>query len=229
MNDFSHSHIRWESMASPQRTFCCILNALIEVLATVANTATDSKKRAEAIASLDAMTEESVFRSALSGDFGEVCLLTLRKWEPIDRDPSAEMRDVKKLTQQLRRSFLDGNVLCAAPAEPRSDARAPLRTLTQISHEQLKSGIQVRYGHKLLVLQTRSRRQVFVEAMSVMAVATDANIYRLNAEFCNIELRTYLDAFDVDNYKLPMLNLLDGATPAEGGNERRRLLELLVH
>ena len=52
---------------------------------------------------------------------------------------------------------------------------------------------------------------------------------RLNAEIGNVELRTYLDAFDVDNYTLPMLNLLEGATPAKGGNERRRLLEVLLH
>ena len=53
------------------------------------------------------MTEENIYRTALSGDMGEVGLVALRKWEPVDRDPATELADVHALMTQLRQLFLE--------------------------------------------------------------------------------------------------------------------------
>ena len=54
------------------------------------------------------MTPDNLYRIALSGDYGEVGLMALRKWDVKDRDPAVEMSDVRALMEQLDELFLKG-------------------------------------------------------------------------------------------------------------------------
>ena len=117
----------------------------------------DAQKRIRAANAIEDMTEDSLYRIALSGDHGEVGLMALRKWEPKDRDPAAEMSDIRALMEELENLFLKGTVLCVAPPGPPSGALAESqseipaaskvfgtnKTATQIVHEQLTEGFQI--------------------------------------------------------------------------------------
>ena len=106
------------------------------------------------------MTPDNLYRIALSGDYGEVGLMALRKWDVKDRDPAVEMSDVRALMEELENLFLKGKILCSAPAESRSGALGKpqsevaaastvfggSKTATQIVHEQLQEGFQIRYS-----------------------------------------------------------------------------------
>ena len=75
----------------------------------------DSKTRANAGKSLEDMTADNLYRIALSGDYGEVGLMTLRKWDTNDRDPAGEMSDIRAFIEELDNLFLKGHILCAIP------------------------------------------------------------------------------------------------------------------
>ncbi len=203
----------------------------------------DAQKRIRAANAIEDMTEDSLYRIALSGDHGEVGLMALRKWEPKDRDPAAEMSDIRALMEELENLFLKGTVLCVAPPGPPSGALAESqseipaaskvfgtnKTATQIVHEQLTEGFQIRYGKKLHVVHTRPShgRHVLVEAMAEMKVAVEATLDRLEAEFFRGDMRRALCAFNVSHYSSSMLRLFY-LTPDEGGAHRQTLMENLV-
>ena len=63
--------------------------------------AQDHQKRVRAAKAIEEMTDANLYRIALSGDYGEVGLMTLRKWEPKDRDPATEMSDIRELMGEL--------------------------------------------------------------------------------------------------------------------------------
>ena len=225
MCNFSHSPIRWESMAAPQCAYCCMLGAVAMLLALLVDTERDSKRRRVAKEALEAMTSQNIYRTALSGDFNEVGLVALRLWDVLNSDPAKEVADVENLKSQLQHLFLEGNVLSEAPAETRGGVTA--RTVLQIAHEQLRGGMKVHYGDRLHVIHAGDLKKTLIEAMAEMAVATEATLDRMDVEFWKGDLRASLRLFDLSQYTLDMLRLYS-KTPEEGGEVRKQLLVLLV-
>ena len=124
--------------------------------------------------------------------------MVLRKWGVRDRGLAVKMSDIRALMEELENLFLKGNILClplaetpsGAFAEPQSETLAASRvfgfckTATQIVHEQLTEGFQIRYGDKLHVVHSgrASLGNVLVDAMVEMRISVQATLGRLRVE-----------------------------------------------
>ena len=150
-------------------------------------------------------------------------LMASRKWEVKDRDPAVKMSDIRALMEELENLFLKGNILCLPPAEtpsgafaePQSETPAASRvfgfckTATQIVHEQLTEGFQIRYRDKLHVVHSgrSSVGHVLVHAMAEIRISAQATLGRLRVEFFHGNMRRALGAFDVSLYIYRILKL----------------------
>ena len=99
-------------------------------------------------------------------------------------------------------------MLIDASAEPRGLQSAAQsgpsnvrpQTITQIAFEELLGGFIVRYDIRMHVVHVGNLKEIFIEAMSEVYVATQAPLDRIDAEFYHGELRHCLRVSDVIEY-----------------------------
>ena len=129
---------RFESFVSPRRRYVCLLRAIAMVLARKAGDerlGSAVQRRAEA--ALTAMSKSSdCFVAGLAGDYGEVCLEFLRKFDVTDHDPARTAREVDEFKRSLQTLFVQGYVLCNEKDDvPGLGTR---RSLSQIAIENME-------------------------------------------------------------------------------------------
>ena len=151
LRHMSFAQPRFESFVVPRRRYVCLLRALPQLLAIRAgDQRQDPKIRAAAEAALEAMTGVDCFTAGLAGDFGEVCLEFLRKFDVTDHDPARTHDQVEEFVSTLRRLFIQGYIVCAltpdeAAGDPGTTPGQPCRrrTLSEIALEAVKDPLVV--------------------------------------------------------------------------------------
>ena len=140
---------RFESfVVSPRRRYVCLLRAIAMVLATKAgDERLESAVQRRAEAALSAMEKsEDCFVAGLAGDFGEVCLEFLRKYDVTDHDPARTAREVREFNFALKTLFVQGYVLCSE--EPDVPVLETRKTLSQIAIENMEEPLLLTFPGK---------------------------------------------------------------------------------
>ena len=138
---------RFESFVSPRRRYVCLLRAIAMVLASKAgDVRLDPAVQRRAEEALQEMSKsEDCFVAGLAGDYGEVCLEFLRRFDVHDHDPACTAKEVETFLSTLRRLFIQGYVLCDTSG-PCSDAGlGQKKTLTQIAIENMEEPLVLAY------------------------------------------------------------------------------------
>ena len=149
LRHLSFAQPRFESFVVPRRRYVCLLRALPLLLAVRAgDMRLDAKVRAAAETALEAMTGADCFTAGLAGDYGEVCLEFLRKFDQTDHDPARTLVEVENFVRSLRHLFVQEYVVVApTPQEEAADTmpggRGP-KTLAQIALEAISEPLVVR-------------------------------------------------------------------------------------
>ena len=130
---------RFESFVAPRRRYVCLLRAIAMVLATKAgDQRLDNKVRHRANEALKAMSKmDDCFAAGLAGDYGEVCLEFLRKFDVTDHDPARTAQQVREFTSSLQDLFVKGYVLTET-SESEEHQLGARKTLAQIALENMR-------------------------------------------------------------------------------------------
>ncbi len=192
MRHFSFAAHRFESLIEPRRKYACVLHAVVLLLADIAGdsrrTVADRKQAEEA---LDAMTTQDLLETGLAGDFAEVALRALRRFDQADPDPALASFALADFADQARRLFIDGWVLMD-PDEPE------LKTLTQIVLEQCCDIRQFRYGERVKVLWTKTTKDEVQETLREIATIVGDMLDRLKADFGSDDMYMQLQCMHVE-------------------------------
>ncbi len=151
MRHFSFAVHRFESMNEPRWKYARVLHAVILLLADIAGDSRRKKDRQRAEESLDAMTTQDLLETDLAGDFAELAMQTLRRFDRSDPDPALASAAVADFAVRVRRLFIDGYILMD-PDQP------GLMTLTQIVLEQCSDIREFRYGERVKVLWSKTTK-----------------------------------------------------------------------
>ena len=154
MKHFSFVKPRFESFVGPRRKYICLLQAIVMLLAQIADdTRQEGKKRRRAEEALDAITPSDTIACGLAADYAEVCLSFIRVFDTNSHDPALSLAQRDEFVDTLTCLFLDGYILAKVSSAGESAAGVPAaKTLTQIAYEQLSPMRTFYYGHKTKVL-----------------------------------------------------------------------------
>jgi hypothetical protein len=150
MTHFNFAPHRFESFIEPRRKYACILVAVALLLADIAeDDREDNAKRQRAVAALNAMTPDDLLRTGLVGDYGEIGVRFMRKYDVNDKDPTSERRDLDEYRDLLKKLFTDCYILCAPESPERlSVPSLPAKTITQIVMDQCELMPTIRFGNR---------------------------------------------------------------------------------
>ena len=150
MTHFNFAPHRFESFIEPRRKYACILVAVALLLADIAeDDREDNAKRQRAVAALNAMTPDDLLRTGLVGDYGEIGVRFMRKYDVNDKDPTSERRDLDEYRDLLKKLFTDCYILCAPESPERlSVPSLPAKTITQIVMDQCELMPTIWFGNR---------------------------------------------------------------------------------
>ena len=205
MRHFSFANHRFESMNEPRRKYACVLHAVVLLLADIAG---DSRRnpaeRKKAEESLDAMTTQDLLETGMAGDYAEVAMRALRRFDQADPDPALTSSVLADFADKVRLLFIDGHVLME-PDEP------GLKTLTQIVLEQCSDIRHFRYGERVKVLWSKTTKEDVQETMREIATVVTDMLDRIWADFAENDLYMQLQAMDVEAWALAQQQGRDSA------------------
>ena len=116
LKHFSWAPHRWESFAQPRRQYCCMLAAIFKCLGSIAGDWRNVKAtRERAERHMDMMSGRHGVEIGLSGDYSEMCLRFIRKWDTADRDCAKSRQLLDAFRKDVSILFLQGYVFCAPP------------------------------------------------------------------------------------------------------------------
>jgi hypothetical protein len=116
----------------------------------------DDRKRAEE--ALDAMSTQDLLETGLAGDFSELAMQALRRFDRSNPDPALASAALADFADKVRHLFIDGYILME-PDEPE------LKTLTQIVLEQCSDIREFRYGERVKILWSKTTKAECEETM----------------------------------------------------------------
>jgi len=123
---------RFDSCATPQRQFCCMVVAIAMMLAFITtDQRTASATRLRASARLEEIPRH-VLTAGISASFTEESIRFVRLFDVFDHDPALTLRQAEEFKSRMRTLFIHGHVF--NEPEPGETALTPL----QIIHAQTK-------------------------------------------------------------------------------------------
>ena len=176
MRHFSYAKQRFDSFAAPLRKYCCMVNAIALLLATVASDKRQqAATRARAATSLEAMTFEKLLAAGVSADYAEECADFIRQFDVDDHDPALTGAQARRFEERMRQLFQQAHILRKPPTG---------QTLTNIVIEQCSEARAIPYGDRIKVLWTRGSRDKVQGVMKSIQVVVDTMLERARASFC---------------------------------------------
>ena len=201
---------RFDSCATPQRQFCCMLAAIAMVLAYQASDARNSCATRERSARRLRQMPRHVLTAGLAATYSEECIRFVRVFDVDDHDPARTVREKNDFARRMTTLFLDGHVF-VDPQHPSAaivgpnvdDGVSESRGLTCLSMiwQQAKDTPTIYYGagHAVHLYHKPSKEDRQKIAHSVHAVV-DTMLERLDAELSPETLEALYDIFDVPSW-----------------------------
>jgi hypothetical protein len=175
LRHFSYAKQRFDSFAAPLRKYCCMVNAIALLLATVA---TDMRQpaatRARAALSLEAMTFENLLTAGVSADYAEECADFIRQFDIDDHDPAVTLAQARRFEERMQYLFQQAYTLSKPAAG---------QTLTNVVIQQCREAQVIPYGDRVKVLWTRGCKEAAKLVMKSIQVVVDTMLERVRASF----------------------------------------------
>ena len=167
---------RFESCATPQRQFCCLLVAMGMVLAFVAcDPRADAETRARAARRLEEMPAY-VLPQGLAASYSAEMLEFVRLFDRQDHDPALTWEQVRTWKQRVQALFVDGQIFMA----PRPGQGM---TCLQIILDSAKTAQPIYYGSKVLHLYNHPSREASEAIAKAIHEVTSLAVERIDVEF----------------------------------------------
>ena len=215
---------RFESEATPQRQFCCLLVALGMVLAFVAcDPRADPETRARATRRLEEIPGY-VLPQGLSASYSAEMLEFVRLFDRQDHDPALTWEEVKTWKQRVRSLFIDGQIFMdPGPGQGMS--------CLQIILEAARTAPPIYYGDKVLHLYSHPTRQTSEGYATGLQEATKLAVDRVDVEFDIHRPEVALTAMDIRRWSAASEELRQGRPDAlnllqEHGRRLFRIFQL---
>ena len=201
---------RFDSCASPQRQFCCMLAAIAMLLAYQASDARNSPATRERAARRLREMPRYVLTAGLAATYSEECIRFVRLFDVDDHDPALTVREKNDFVQRMTTLFLEGHVF-VDPEHPSATIAGPnvddgvseSRGLTCLSMiwQQAKDTPTIYYGegHAVHLYHKPSKEDRQKTANAVHAVV-DTMLDRVEAELPPNTLESLYDIFDVTSW-----------------------------
>ena len=203
---------RFDSCATPQRQYCCMLAAIAMVLAYQASDSRNSVATRDRAARRLREMPRHVLTAGLSASYSEECIRFVRTFDVDDHDPAGTIREKKQFIERMTKLFLDGHIMVdpespsatLAGPQPAGNGVAESRSITCLSMiwQQAKDTPTIYYGdghavHLYCKPSKESRQNI---ANSVHAV-TETMIARMDAELPPDSLESLYDIFDLSSWR----------------------------
>jgi len=206
---------RFDSCASPQRQFCCMLAAIAMVLAYQASDARNSIATRERSARRLREMPRHVMTAGLSASYSEECLRFVRIFDVDDHDPAGTIREKNEFTRRMTTLFLDGHIVVdpdhasATMSDPAGvgGGVSESRSLTCFSMvwQQAKDTPTVHYGDGHVVhLYCKPSKEARKYIANSMHAVTDTMLERVDAELPPDSLESLYDIFDIPSWYLAL-------------------------
>jgi len=204
---------RFDSCATPQRQFCCLLAALAMVLAYQASDSRNTSQTRQRSARRLRELPRHVLTAGLSASYSEECIRLVRIFDVNDHDPAATSREKHEFARRMSTLFFDGHIfvdpkdLAATVSSGGSSAGvSESRSLTCLSMvlQQAKATPTIYYGDGQAVhLYTKPSKETMQNIANSVHSVVETMLDRLDAElppdnldmlFSIFDLRTWLQA-----------------------------------
>ena len=235
---------RFDSCATPQRQFCCMLAAIAMMLAYVASDSrTAPASRARATTRLRELPQH-VLTAGLSGTYSEECIRFIRLFDEGDHDPALTLGQKITFERRMRLLFLEGHIW-TDPAEGlrvpasrasgssgvasqsrRADGDEVPRTCPSIVLQQAKETPPIYYGDGRVVhLYSKPSKPRLQELVDGIHAVVETMLGRLDAELDKDSLENLFCVFDLKGWSKAFGKAREGT---QGHlNEVRRRARLL--
>ena len=167
---------RFESCASPQRQFCCMLVAIAMVLAYQAcDLRNDAEVRKRAERRLEEMPSY-VLPQGLAASYSAEMLDFVRLFDVECHDPALSWGQVRRWKQRVTALFVEGRIFMdPGPGQG--------RTCFQIIYEAASTAKPIYYGNKVVHLHSKPTHAVAKKMSQAVHEATRLAIERIDVEF----------------------------------------------
>ena len=183
---------RFDSDASPQQQFCCMVVAIAILLAYAASdTRVKNTVRARAERRLRELPGH-ILTAGLSASYSEEALRFLRLFDVADHDPALTWREKRDFDTRMRSLFVQGFIFC----DPGEGA-----TCLQIVTEQAHSAPPIYYQDgKVLHLHRKPSHDEAQRLAQSMHAVTEASLKRVDAELHDDQLSILFTALDLHRW-----------------------------
>ena len=195
---------RFDSCASPQRQYCCMLVPIAMMLAFVASdTRLEKQTRDRACRRLVAMPDH-VLTAGLSAAYSHETLVFVRLFDVLDHDPALTWEQKQDFAARMRFLFKEGGIFL----DP-GDGRG--KTCVQIAMEQAKDAEPIYYrdGRVLLLHRKLSKADTWAAAERMHTV-TEVMVRRLDVEINCDHMGVLFTAFSLKRWRSALQAAWDG-------------------
>ena len=203
---------RFDSCATPQRQYCCMVAAIAMVLAYQASDSRNSVATRDRAARRLREMPRHVLTAGLSASYSEECIRFVRIFDVDDHDPAGTIREKNQFIEHMTKLFLDGHILVDPenPAatlvgpQPAGGGVAESRSLTCLSMilQQAKDTPTIYYGDGHAVhLYCKPPKELRQKMANSVHAVTDTMIARIEAELPPDSLESLYDIFDLPSWR----------------------------
>ena len=199
LRHLSFAKQRFDSATGPARKFCCLLSAIVVLLATLAGDSRNKpEQRSRAQALIDDMTPARIMTAGLFADYMAECSLFFRLYEKTDHDISRSYAEKRNFLKRMKVLFKEGYVLAdMASAVEGGEACPADETCTAIIVSQAIAFGTMTFADRIITLWPAGANRAAEAALAQMGDIVDAATERVDAEMSDIDLVCAFAVFDL--------------------------------
>ena len=206
LRHLSFAKQRFDSATGPARKFCCLLSAIVIMLASLSadwRVSAEQRKRAQQL--LDDMTPARIVTAGLFADYTAECSRFFRQFETTDHDVALSSAHKQAFLKRVKALFVDGFVIADVPAagegEPGVAASPQEETCTSIVVSQAMAFGTMEYGDRTVTLWPSGAREAWDAAGSQMKEIVETAMDRVEAEMPDADLVIAFSVFNLQTWR----------------------------